>query len=310
MNNNWGIIGHQHIISFLQKSIVQDKLAHTYLFYGLPSVGKTVVAEKFAGMLLGQSQNQTTELYKLEVLEGKKDISIGQVREWRRSLSLKSFTDQYKVGIIYEADKLNRASANAILKTIEEPTAKTVIIIITSDWQKLLPTIISRSQTIKFLPTPLKELAVALAKKVADKKKLRQLISLSQGRTGLAVRLASDKEFFNNHLRYQDLIAKIFKASLPERWQILDKIIEPLKDLRQKTSEALNFLNHLETQLRNFLLICYQLDYLASSQTSPSPIQISSSSVVKLLSLIRKSKDSLNMNVQPRLVLENVLLNI
>ena len=142
MEQNWGVIGHQNIVKYLENSLIKNRLTGTYLFYGIANLGKTTVAETFADKILSIRGKSTTEFYPLKCLPDKKDISIEQVREWRRSLFLKSFDDQYKVGIIYDADRLNNQSANALLKTIEEPTVNTVIIIVSSRWHSLLGTIL------------------------------------------------------------------------------------------------------------------------------------------------------------------------
>ena len=131
------------------------------MFYGLSNLGKTTLAEKFAAELLqtpGLAEH-SCEFYPLKSLPDKKDISIEQVREWRRSLLLKTFSAGYKVGIIYKAEELNQESANALLKIVEEPAPKTVVVIITVNKQQMLPTITSRCQCLKFLPVAEKDLA-------------------------------------------------------------------------------------------------------------------------------------------------------
>ncbi|MCX6785536.1 MAG: hypothetical protein NTZ18_01630 [Candidatus Komeilibacteria bacterium] len=304
MQENWGIIGHEEIVNFLEQSLYKNRLAGTYLFHGLPHLGKTAVAEKFAEKLLGSAW-PTTELYKLEILEDKKDIGIEQVREWRRSLGFKAFTDQYKVGIIYGAEKLNRESGNALLKTIEEPSPKTVLILIVSDSQTLLPTIISRCQTIKFLPVAQNTLHRGLlAKAELDKKKLNLIESLAQGRPGLAIQLAKNEDFFNEYVQGEDLAVKVLGSPLATRWQLLDGLLEPLEEARAKVQAALNFLAHLENVLRSNLLAHY-----SSAPASVRPA-LNPGGLIKLFSLINLSRRSLAGNVQPRLVLENLIINI
>lgn len=311
MQLNWGIIGHEEIVNFLEQSWQKKKLVGTYLFHGLPNLGKTAVAEKFAEKLLGSS-GQTTELYKLELLEDKKDIGIEQVREWRRSLGFKAFSNQYKVGIIYGAENLNDKSSNALLKTIEEPSPHTVLIIIVSDSHQLLPTIISRCQSIKFLPVSKNKLHQGLLLKSAslkrelDKKKLNIIERLSQGRPGLALQLAMSEDFFNEYFQDHALALKMLNSPLFERWRILDDLLEPLEEARFKVQVALSFLGHLESVLRDSLLKQYQLENLASSASGAYP----PAGLIQLFSLINLSRASLAGNVQPRLVLENLIINL
>ena len=310
MEQNWDIIGHQNIVKFLISSIKQNRLASTYLFYGIEGLGKTAVAEKFAQEIIGSGKSATTELYPLKVEEGKKDISIEQVRQWRRALSLKSFSDQYKVGIIYEGEKLNRQSANALLKTIEEPTDKTVIIIITSDWQKLLDTIISRSIVVRFLPVPSSEIKKDLADKIKDKDKLNQIVGLSNGRPGIASGLVDDEELFSKYDKYLQLIFKLFKADINQRWQVIAELLDSLKDLQSKAKAALTFLDNFESVARSLLLKNIEIDYLNPKESINSNINISSKKALNLLYLTDQAKSDLKGNVQPKLILENLLLNL
>ena len=180
IKENWGIIGHQNIINFLENSLARNKLAHAYLFYGLNHLGKTTVALKFAQKLLGESIGINPDLFELQLLEDHKEIKIDQVREWRHFLCLKTYAGHYKVGIIHQAEYLNEESANALLKTIEEPSSKTIIILITSAWQQLLPTIISRSQKIHFLPVPSKLIEQALKGKIASQKESKEILAFVQ----------------------------------------------------------------------------------------------------------------------------------
>jgi DNA polymerase-3 subunit delta' len=298
MEKNWGIIGHQNIVEFLQKSIKQKRLAHAYLFYGLAGLGKKEVAQRFTQEIIGRDNQVATELFELTLQEDKKNITIEQVREWRRSLSLKSFSKNYKVGIIYEAEKLNRESANALLKTLEEPAEQTVIIIIASDWSRLLKTIVSRSQQIKFLQVSQKDIKQALKDKVADSLKLEEIIAWANGRPAVAVRLAEDEDYFNEIRALKILAQQLLSAKLSERWQILSREIDIQKNSAGKVCRGLKLVEHLEAGLRQELK--------ESLQTKEK----NSGHLLKLLNLTGRSKIDLWSNVQPRLVLENLLINL
>ncbi len=308
MEEDWGIIGHRRIVDFLQASLAKGRLAHAYLFCGLPSLGKTTVAERFAGQLLGQKGLQSGEFYKLEPLSEKQEITIEQVREWRRSLTFKNLGGQYKVGLIYEAEKLNRESGNALLKTLEEPLGQTVLILITSSWERLLPTLVSRSQLIKFLPVNSRDLTSVLQHQVPSAKKLKQIISLAQGRPGLAKKLAVNEDFFNSYLKYRQLAEAALSELPTARWKLLDQLIEPLKDLKQKVNAALDFLNHLESVLRSQLLS--QFGSADSRLAAADGSLFSPPQLVRALGKINEARQFLAANVQPRLVLENILLNL
>ncbi|PIP27427.1 MAG: DNA polymerase III subunit delta', partial [Candidatus Moranbacteria bacterium CG23_combo_of_CG06-09_8_20_14_all_39_10] len=151
------IIGHQKIINLLDRAIAKDAVSHAYLFSGPESVGKFTVALDFAERLIGNIDSISSDLISIkpEIEENKGvikklDIKIEAIRNLLHKLSLTSVGGRYKVVIIDDADRLNRTAQNALLKTLEEPNAKVVLILVCQDERKLLPTIISRCQKMRF----------------------------------------------------------------------------------------------------------------------------------------------------------------
>ncbi len=94
-------------------------------------------------------QKAQNPYHRIEVPRGN-EIRINSIRELRREASLSAFAAGWKVFIILEAERMNDEASNALLKTLEEPTPKTVLILTTSKRERLLPTILSRCQPVKF----------------------------------------------------------------------------------------------------------------------------------------------------------------
>ena len=105
----------------------------------------------------------------------KKDIKIEKIRELQQALSLSAYFGKYKVAIIDEAEKLTNASQNALLKTLEEPPQKTVIILITENVDKIIPTVKSRCVIKKFGLAKKKEIVDSLVAET-NKKKYNEII--------------------------------------------------------------------------------------------------------------------------------------
>ncbi|PIT90771.1 MAG: hypothetical protein COU22_00370 [Candidatus Komeilibacteria bacterium CG10_big_fil_rev_8_21_14_0_10_41_13] len=307
MEKNWGIIGNSKIVSYLQKSLEQNSLAGAYLFYGPAGLGKSALAEKFAEEIVFQDfkdrSRATTEIYRLTAEEGKKEIGIEQVRQWRRALSLKAFSNQHKVGLISQAEKLNRESANALLKTIEEPSSKTVIIMITANWQQLLPTIVSRTQAFKFLPISSKELTSSLKDRVDSRDKLMEIVKLASGKPGLAIKLLTDQQFFEEYQAYQNLVEELLEAKVAGRLKLIEELTEPLKTLAEKSKAAEALVEHLERQLRDKLLSVYL-------NPSSEIKNFNKNRLLKSFKLTQQVKKYLATNASPRLALENLFINI
>lgn len=180
------ILGHAREIEILKNAASGNKVAHAYLFAGPDGIGKKLVAKAFAAalncpaggaeacgicpdctMMAASTHPNLLELYPTDK-DGEKDsqglIRIDQIREVQMGLRLKSESGM-KAVIVDGADRLVPAAANAFLKTLEEPPAGSVIILVSSKASDLLPTIISRCQRINFRPIPDEEVKGFLVEK-------------------------------------------------------------------------------------------------------------------------------------------------
>jgi len=163
------IRGHRKILELLTRVVQTKRLAHAYVFSGPEGIGKRLTAVALAKNLLcssGGGRNCGTCSACIQVDRGshpdfmmvepeKGVITIDSIRNLKRELSRKSFSGGYKVCLIDDADKMNLQAENALLKTLEEPTPDTVIILITGKPYHLLPTVLSRCQHLKFQPLTL-----------------------------------------------------------------------------------------------------------------------------------------------------------
>ena len=162
------IVGHEQIIEHLQNAITMDKVSHAYILNGPDKSGKMMLAEAFAMALQcekhGTDPCMECDSCKRALSKNHPDIitithekpnSIG-IEDIRIQLiddvSIKPYTGPYKIYILNEAEKLTLQAQNALLKTIEEPPAYAVILLLTSNADSLLPTISSRCVTLNLRP--------------------------------------------------------------------------------------------------------------------------------------------------------------
>ena len=225
----WNIIGHNSITDLLESAIKNDKLSHAYLFYGPKSIGKKTLVKKFIENLMcydddknkkeipcekcnacSQIQkNLHSDITWLKKEKDKKDITVEQIRQLEEKLSVSSFFKSYKIAIIENAEQMNLASANALLKTLEEPTKKTIIILITSQISKIPKTILSRTQKIKLLSVPNKIIYDHLISQKIDHSHSLELANLSFGRPGRALIFSYAPELWQSYLNQVDLFFKL-----------------------------------------------------------------------------------------------------
>lgn len=146
------ILGHENQINILKSSIKDNTISHAYLFSGPSGIGKLTIAKEFAKYILNVDNLNSSPDYKyICKKEDKKNILVEQIREnIVDDIYITPSSGDYKIYIIDNAEYLNDASQNALLKTLEEPPKHAIIILIASSSSNLLPTVISRVYKVNF----------------------------------------------------------------------------------------------------------------------------------------------------------------
>jgi len=153
------IIGNEKIKTYFTKLINSGNIPQSLLFSGPEGVGKSLFADAFAKLLVETENAHHPDIHHYHP-EGKIGMhSIQSMREFSKTVYLAPFQAQKKVFIIHDAHRMLSYSANALLKTFEEPALDSVIILITEAPERLLPTVLSRCQTIRFQPLSNEEIA-------------------------------------------------------------------------------------------------------------------------------------------------------
>ena len=180
------VVGQEHVVAALKKSILSKRIHHAYLFSGPRGVGKTSVARIFAKSLNCHQGPSVTPCEKclscqeitkgtsFDVIEidGASNRGIDDIRTLRENVKLAPAHSQYKIYIIDEVHQITSDGFNALLKTLEEPPSHVKFIFATTHPQKVLPTILSRCQKFQFNLLPVEKIAEKL-KKIIDTEKLK-----------------------------------------------------------------------------------------------------------------------------------------
>jgi DNA polymerase III subunit delta' len=162
------ISGQDAAIGILRRAITTDKVSHAYLFSGPPGVGKHRTARGMAmalncvesvdsacGNCLSCRKIQRDihpDVFTVTLPTKKKSIPIDSIRDLERRLAIRAHEGKAKVAIVDPADLMTEPAANALLKTLEEPRAGSFIILVTSKYSSLLPTVRSRCQLVRYKP--------------------------------------------------------------------------------------------------------------------------------------------------------------
>ncbi|MCD6094086.1 MAG: hypothetical protein J7J51_04810 [Candidatus Omnitrophica bacterium] len=135
------------MLNFFKTAIKKGRVSHSYLFVGENEEEKKRVALEFTQML-GCSTNPPHPDLKIIAPEG--SLKIDEIRELERWISLKPYSAKWKVTFILRGELMTEEAANALLKTLEEPPAHSLLIIFSNNIRGLLPTIVSRCQIVRF----------------------------------------------------------------------------------------------------------------------------------------------------------------
>ena len=320
------IIGHEQIIEHLQNAIELDKVSHAYIINGEKGTGKMLIADAFAMTLQCEKQeripclkchsckqalsgNQPDIIHVTHEKPG--SISVEEIRTQLNSdIMVKPYSSPRKVYIIDEADKLTVQAQNALLKTIEEPPAYAVIVMLTSNADALLPTILSRCVLLNIKPVADKVLKRYLMErlKVPDYK-ADLSIAFARGNVGKAVALASSENF--------DLIKKDALDMLRYLEDMeIHEVVEWVKKTSEYKLEINDFLDILTVWFRAVLLFKATNDVNMLifkdevQEIKKKAAHSSYNGLEEIINAIEKAKVRLNANVNFDLTIELMLLAI
>ena len=256
-----------------------DHFAHPDLHFIYPTVTTEEVKSKpksldflndWRQFLKEQPYGGLFDWYTLLNVQNKQgEIRVEDAQEILRSLSLKSYEGGYKIMIIWMADKLNVAASNKLLKLLEEPTDKTLFILITENEEDIIQTIRSRCQVLHF--SALSEEAIAnhlIQYQNIDEKKAKLIAHKAQGNYNIALRLCNDK---NDNQSFEEWFVTWVRAAFRAKGnaaaiQDLISWSEQIAGLGRETQKK--FLHFCIEMFRQALLLNYQADKLVYFETS------------------------------------------
>jgi DNA polymerase-3 subunit delta' len=237
-----GLIGHERVLGLLAKEI--DAPAQAYLFAGPSNVGKATVARRFAAALLcSQGGRHDTpcsscrragsgnhpDLIVVEP-EGRSSLSVDQARATVAQAPMSPVEGGRKIFVFDEAGSMSEQAANALLKTIEEPTPSTIFILVVESEDDLPATIGSRCRTVQFGRVSEAALVAALEGHGTDSERAGEAARISGGRPGLALGLVSNPDL----AAYRDVWLSIPVRVSPhpgEAFLLADEVLEAAEPL-------------------------------------------------------------------------------
>ncbi|MBD2578976.1 DNA polymerase III subunit delta' [Oscillatoria sp. FACHB-1406] len=306
------LVGQERAIELLERAIATQRIAPAYLFAGPDGVGRQLAARAFSNLLLTPQHQDNREKHRTTnnhpdfmgveptyLHQGERitaaeaaemgvkrranpQIRIEQIREIAEFLSRPPLEAVRAVVVIEEAQAMSEASANALLKTLEEPGRATLILIAPSS-EALLPTLVSRCQRIPFYP-----LAAAQVQQVLEREGYEEILSapeiiaIAQGSPGAAISAWQQLQAIPS-----DLLQSLIERP--------DRALQALE-----LAKAIDKMLDTETQLWliDYLQFAYWQQFLARKLARPP------------LEFLERSRQALLSYAQPRLVWEVALCQL
>jgi DNA polymerase III delta' subunit len=202
---NWQITGHDRQRELLSRALGGGRLAHAYVFAGPAQVGKRATARRLAQFMLCEAGSGCGDCIQCKnftagsnadyvEISGEDAIKIESIRELSYKMSLKPYSGRHKIAVIDNSHNLTVEAANGLLKVLEEPKPQTLMILVTHNPHRLLPTILSRAQKIGFgalADDALARTEEAMQEEAGNRETFRRFMSDSAGeRLVLAAELA------------------------------------------------------------------------------------------------------------------------
>lgn len=320
------IIGQEQIKEHLQNALTTGKVSHAYIINGEKSSGKEFIARIFAMTLQCEqggtepcnecrsckqtlSKNQPDIIYVSH--EKPNSIGVDDIRaQVNNDVAIKPYSSKYKVYIINEAEKMTPQAQNAILKTLEEPPAYAVIILLVSNINTLLPTILSRCVVLNMKPV-----RDALVKRYLMEElqvpdyKAEVCVAFARGNVGKAKMLAASEEFENVKAEALSLLKYIKDMEIQE-------IVAAIKKINEYKLEVNDYLDIMAIWYRDVLLfkatndvnhIVFREEIQALRKVAARSSYEGIENVIKALDTAKKRLDA---NVNFDLAMELLLLEV
>ena len=321
LQDNWDILGHQWAVDLLKKHLETNRLRHAYLFTGPRGIGRRTLGLRFAQVLntpnrqynpedktsqqIGRMQHPDLSIVQRE--EGDRDLKIDAIRSLQHTLSLTPYMADYRIALLINFDEANDNAANALLKTLEEPSGRVVLLLTAESTESLLPTIVSRCEVIRLRPVPPAELAAGLSQQtgIPDEQALL-LAHISSGRPGYALHLAQNPDLQEQRtIMLRDQLT-LLNSSRVQRFSYADKL----------SKDKEHFLQTMVIWLAFWRDVLLQTISAAPQLTNPDLSEeinklaqhIDTDSAQKVVVALEKKLGEVRWNAHPRLAAEALML--
>lgn len=329
----WQTVGHDAAVRALTRAIEQGRMHHALLLVGPPRVGKSALALDVARALncIGEDPpcgacRQCTRISAslhpdVRVIGVEEDgqgrartlISIEQVREVQKEASLKPYEGAFRVFVIDGVDRLSDEAANSLLKTLEEPPEQVVLVLLASDADAVLPTILSRCRRLDLRPVSVDTIADHLVKALGvDDARADEVARLPGGKIGWAIQAAQEPALLERLADRLDVIERTVLSGLEPRFEYAAQLAGRFA---QSRADVLDELGLWLGWWRDVMVVCEgkpELVWHSSRRPSLEEVATGLDAAQSAVAVraVERTIGLLERNVNPRLAVEELMLTV
>lgn len=318
------IIGHNKEKTYFKDVIMKNNLSHAVLLEGPEGIGKRLMAFTIAKALFCESKSgdacdQCRNCIKMNhgnhpdysVVEAEgNQIKNAQIESFQEFVNVKPYDADYKVVIINDAHKMNLSSQNRILKTLEEPAEDVVIILVSDQPDRLLPTVLSRCQLIKMNGLSDEDVSLFIKNKYQMSQEESEMIAkLATGSIGRGILYHESETFQVIREEVRSLLTAI---DLKERSKVLElgSFFTKEKENIQEILEYMilwyrDLLLYKKSKMKNLLIHGHELDFIKKLARNLSIKQL-----IKNIELLETTKKKLNQHGHYDLTIDTMLVKL
>jgi DNA polymerase-3 subunit delta' len=324
---DWNLLGHDWAIDLLQAHISQNEVRHAYLFCGAPGIGRRTLALRFVQALNCTEPPQTgvpcrfcltcrqiekmqySDLLVVQAEQEGATLKVDQIRELQRSLALAPYQGRYKVALLLRFEEAHPSAMNALLKTLEEPAPQVVILLTADSLENLLPTIVSRCEVLRLRPLSLEQVSQGLQDRNGlPAEQARLLAHISAGRPGLAFRFVQQPERLEQRAVWLNDLERLLPVQLVERFNEAESLAKDKENLRNILLVWLSFWRDVTLKSAGAGAPVTNLDRLQEISSLGDCLDLHAAG--RIAGLLERAVDLLDRNINPRLIMENLMLDM
>ena len=326
MTGNWNLLGHEWAVDMLRQHIVREAIRHAYLFTGPPGLGRRTLALRFAqamncpqstkpgepcGACRDCKQFENMQHPDLSIVQAEFEggtLKVDQVREVRRTLTLKPYQAKYRVALFLRFQEASEGAANALLKTLEEAPDHAVLILTADNEEGLLPTITSRCEVLRLRPLPVDVIEAHLNSQDAATENAHLIAHVSGGRPGYALRLMEAESALEFRAERLADLAELLGSTRVHKFNYAEALAKDKDNMRQTLLIWLSYWRDVLLLISGAAIPISNIDQEKSITSASKGLTLKSARhIVHEMELALKRLES---NVNPRLLAEVLLLDL